>query len=72
MTQDCVDPQPLLFGKRRGFFAADEAKTNRDLVNHDGGEKDVIDIGTGEKGIRQILPRMQLERLLRSQTAHDG
>ena len=64
MTHDRVDPRQLLFGKRRGFFAADQAKADGFPVNHDGREEDGIQVGAGQKGIRQILPGMQLERLL--------
>ena len=64
MTYDRVDPQLLLLGKRRGFFAANQAKTDRLPANYDGREKDGIEVGAGQKGPRQILPGVQLERLL--------
>ena len=48
----------------RASGVADQAKADGFPVNHDGREEDGIQVGAGQKGIRQILPGMQLERLL--------
>ena len=72
MTRDRVNPQPLLLGKRRGFVPTDHAKTDRDPINHNGSKENGIEVCAGKEGIREVLPGVQLERLLGFQTTHDG